>query len=509
MDRTSLRRPARGARQRPFRSDSCRRRSPPDISDRYSLGGWPTTAFLTADGDLIGGGTYMTVERMPSMLERVAEAFTAAAPELTAAGAAPRPAPRDHRRTAIFAQIFADVRSRARRFWRRTEVSADITYRARAGALSRRCDETMGQIVEATLDAMGWGGLYDDVDGGFFRYALRATGRSRTREVARRQRQPAADCTLTHRRRCDIARYRRACRRRPSLRADLACRSRRRRLVIIAGADRDYYAAALEARRPDGAADRRRALCSANARMVSAALRAAELLDDYGAWRLCAEVARAVRRRLLQARGGHRPLPRRDGRRSAASSTIRSRWPPRILDAHDATGNIVYEMMAQELAHYAVRVMWDDQGGGFFDRVVADAGEARRPDARAASSLSSPIATAARTAERALRRPRRSRFRRAVPRRRSPHGGRAAPGPAGPLAAALLPAPCAAPDGLDKLSDPMTPASVSAAAQHRHRAPHRFHPIDDAKRAAVTRRPACPRPTSSRRCSSARCASTR
>ncbi len=31
----------------------------PDISDRYSLGGWPTTAFLTAEGEVIGGGTFV------------------------------------------------------------------------------------------------------------------------------------------------------------------------------------------------------------------------------------------------------------------------------------------------------------------------------------------------------------------------------------------------------------------------------------------------------------------
>ena len=30
------------------------------------------------------------------------------------------------------------------------------------------------------------------------------------------------------------------------------------------------------------------------------------------------------------------------------------------LDAFDATGNIVYEMMAEELAHYAMRTMWDE-----------------------------------------------------------------------------------------------------------------------------------------------------
>ena len=34
------------------------------------------------------------------------------------------------------------------------------------------------------------------------------------------------------------------------------------------------------------------------------------------------------------------------------------------LDAWDMTGNIVYRMMAEELAHFAVRTMWDQKDGG-------------------------------------------------------------------------------------------------------------------------------------------------
>ena len=40
----------------PVRVDADRR---PDIGERYSLGGWPTTAFLTPDGRLVGGGTFV------------------------------------------------------------------------------------------------------------------------------------------------------------------------------------------------------------------------------------------------------------------------------------------------------------------------------------------------------------------------------------------------------------------------------------------------------------------
>jgi len=38
------------------------------------------------------------------------------------------------------------------------------------------------------------------------------------------------------------------------------------------------------------------------------------------------------------------------------------------LDAFDVTENVVYEMMAEELGYYAIRTMFDEEGGGFFDR---------------------------------------------------------------------------------------------------------------------------------------------
>ncbi|HVZ22746.1 MAG TPA: DUF255 domain-containing protein, partial [Vicinamibacterales bacterium] len=78
MDRTTYADAAVAAlaRQRfvAVRVDSDRR---PDINDRYNLGGWPTTAFLTPAGALIGGGTFIAVERMPGVLTQVADAFAA------------------------------------------------------------------------------------------------------------------------------------------------------------------------------------------------------------------------------------------------------------------------------------------------------------------------------------------------------------------------------------------------------------------------------------------------
>ena len=47
----------------------------PDVNERYNLGGWPTTAFLTPAGQLLGGETYVPPDRMAMLLRRVGDAF--------------------------------------------------------------------------------------------------------------------------------------------------------------------------------------------------------------------------------------------------------------------------------------------------------------------------------------------------------------------------------------------------------------------------------------------------
>ncbi|HKW78538.1 MAG TPA: DUF255 domain-containing protein, partial [Candidatus Limnocylindria bacterium] len=45
----------------PIRVDNDER---PDVNRRYNMGGWPTTAFLTSDGEIVHGGTYVPPEEM-------------------------------------------------------------------------------------------------------------------------------------------------------------------------------------------------------------------------------------------------------------------------------------------------------------------------------------------------------------------------------------------------------------------------------------------------------------
>jgi len=45
----------------------------PDINRRYNVGGWPTTVFLTPDGDVITGATYVPPNQMRLLLRQVSD----------------------------------------------------------------------------------------------------------------------------------------------------------------------------------------------------------------------------------------------------------------------------------------------------------------------------------------------------------------------------------------------------------------------------------------------------
>lgn len=355
----------------PIRVDADRR---PDISERYGLGGWPTTAFLTAEGELIGGGTYVARERMPSVLERVAEAFRSRRGDLTAAN--PRAEvrqPDESTDSPNLAELVFDAFDATHGgFGHEPKFPLTAPLELALEIYRETQDAAMARVVEATLDAVGWGGLYDEGDGGFFRYAARRDWRQPHREklldvnASLLRMYVEASDTLR------IARYRE--------RAGDVLRYVQTWLAdpVDGGwagsqhADRDYYAAALEQRRAgtpptvDGVV-----YAGWNALMVSATLRAAELFDDtpLGEFAL-KSLERVVLACYSPGLGMAHCLDDRPSVRGLLDDQIL--MAAAHLDAHAVTGNIVYEMMAQELVHYAVRTMWDDERGGFFDRSVPE-----------------------------------------------------------------------------------------------------------------------------------------
>jgi uncharacterized protein YyaL (SSP411 family) len=357
----------------PIRVNADRR---PDISDRYSLGGWPTTAFLTADGEVIGGGTYVSVDRMPSVLERVAAAFKSRPAEFTtAAGRAESRTDVEPADDEIAAMVFETFDAEHGGFGSAPKFPLIAPLQLALDIYRETEDQTLAHLVEVSLDGMGWSELHDDVDGGFFRCAAtrdwKAPRQEKLLDVNASLLRMYVEASETLR----IARYRE--------RAEDVLRFTQTSLAdaVDGGwsgslqADRAYYARTPDERRAGSAPAVDAALYAGwNAQMVSATLRAAEVMDDTA----LGEFALKSLERLVVAcyRPGEGIAHCLDGRPS-----VRGLLDDQIamaaahLDAHAATGNVVYEMMAQELAHYAVRTMWDEARGGFFDRSEPEVAE--------------------------------------------------------------------------------------------------------------------------------------
>ena len=331
----------------------------PDIFDRYTLGGVPTTAFLTGDGFAFGGGTYVAAQRMAGVLEQAAGAFASRRDEID--------------RRAL--DRFGTTAEQSGPILSSSELTARVfdSYDAEHGgfgsgekfpltaplhlalALSESSPSPFRAIVEQTLDAMTDGALYDDVDGGFFRYAASRDWQNATEEklldvnaALLRVYAEAADMLRAGRYRevaDDILRY-----------------------VQTALADPVDGGWAGSQR---GDSVDRTLYTGWNAQMVSAVLRAARLLDDAALGQFA---VKSLERVLLAAyRPGEGVAHYHDG-----AAQVRGLLDDQIqmtaaaLDAFEATGNVVYSMMAEELGHYVLRTMWDDADPGFFDRVDGD-----------------------------------------------------------------------------------------------------------------------------------------
>lgn len=182
----------------PVRVDTDRR---PDVNQRYNLGGWPTTALLTPRGELLSGGTYIPPERMKPWLQEMAAAYARDPGRLRASAImpateeeAPAEGPGPDESPATAGEAVATAARTA------GEVTWDIYYRvlekvredydpehagfgtapkfpmtealelAMDGFFATREGKLRG-IFTLTLLAMARGGMYDPVEGGFFRYS--------------------------------------------------------------------------------------------------------------------------------------------------------------------------------------------------------------------------------------------------------------------------------------------------------------------------------------------------
>lgn len=344
----------------------------PDIGARYGLGGWPTTAFLTPDGAMLGGGTYVAVERLPNVLRRVRDAFAShqqgfAAPPSSGAASAGSPVTVD--------QLIEQVRlsfddehggfGGAPKFPHASPIALALAEYKRTGS------DTFRNIAVKSLDAMAWGPLYDEHDGGFFRYASQADWSGPNEEKLLDVNASLLALYVHAFEVLELGRY--------AERVEHMLRYLQTWLAdpVDGGwagsqrADAAYYA------RDDGddgvaAPSVDRTLYTDwNAAMISAALSAGRVLNDSA---LSEFAVRSLERiALVSYQPGGGMAHYFDG-----APHVRGLLDDQVamaaasLDVFEATGNVVYEMMAQELALHSIRTMWDAEAGGFFDRAASD-----------------------------------------------------------------------------------------------------------------------------------------
>jgi hypothetical protein len=163
----------------PIRVDNDER---PDVNRRYNMGGWPTTAFLTPDGEIVHGGTYVPPEAMRSTLAQVADLWSTKRSELAQRVAELRESEKDARAPKsgdLSIEIVDQVGSLVRGqydpqfggFGREPKFPQPKLLRFLLDEHRRFGYPEIATMLHRTLAAMASGGMYDHVEGGFFRYA--------------------------------------------------------------------------------------------------------------------------------------------------------------------------------------------------------------------------------------------------------------------------------------------------------------------------------------------------
>lgn len=373
----------------PVRVDTDRR---PDVNSRYNLDGWPTTAVLTPSGEILTGSTYLTPDAMLRMLESVRDAMRGRYDELMARAeqaAASRAVPSAPLRyepdgdapSWIVSRLFEQEDREyggfgaGGKFLPVSPLQLALAWHAVAP------DDRLAALIVRTLDAFCWRGLFDEVDGGFFRCAAnRDFTRPHTEKLLEDQ-VALVPLLLDAAARFDRPAYRERAR-------DVIRYVHRTLADPEAGffasqqADDEYYAlagsirATMEPPRVD-----RTVFTDLNAQAIVSWLAAARLLGEPE----LAQRARRTASRVLAAPvtdEGFRHWTDTDALSGLLTDQIHGAWALVHLAAETVEGE--YLSLANRVMDVAFRRFWDSRAGGFLDRIgrPGDVGllrDARKP----------------------------------------------------------------------------------------------------------------------------------
>ncbi|HTV94070.1 MAG TPA: DUF255 domain-containing protein [Verrucomicrobiae bacterium] len=163
----------------PVRVDNDER---PDVNARYNMGGWPTTAFLSPDGSLLTGATYLPPENMQRALEEVAAFYAERKDDIaektrelraarTTYDIAPPEALSQTQVDDFAATLLQAYDEEFGGFNEAPKFPQPEVHELLLAYWRLSNDARFYEIVAHTMRAMAHGGMYDAVEGGFFRYS--------------------------------------------------------------------------------------------------------------------------------------------------------------------------------------------------------------------------------------------------------------------------------------------------------------------------------------------------
>ena len=352
----------------------------PDVNARYNMGGWPTVALLTPDGDVIAGYTYLDSSRLLAVLERGGKAWAQDRQTLLDRGLKARD------RLAKKASAATMAEGPDASIVEEVVDAVTATYDAEHGGFGTQpkfpavpaLDLLLHSylvtgngarlaMVERTLEGMARGGLYDSREGGFFRYS---TARDWSGPHYEKMLRDNLDLMDLYARSYLVTGKEEYARVAVGVVDYLLANLYAKGTGMFFGsqdADEEYYALSREERRERGSPGVDGVLyTSLNARAVSVFLE--------GAWILASssmrEAAVGCLDFLLDQAG---PWPLRHSYVPGDASGIPAllmdyaELVKALLDAHAETSSPRYLECARRLADEMVDRLSDDERGGFFD----------------------------------------------------------------------------------------------------------------------------------------------
>ncbi len=149
----------------------------PDINSRYNMGGWPTTLILTPDGFPVIGSTYLQPESMINFLRQGMSLYRTQGARHFEKNFGEKKFVKEHEMhedaikmakeliESYFDPVFGG-------FGKQTKFPMFELLYFIVGYLERKDSEELKNVLSKTLKSMSESAVFDNIEGGFFRYSV-------------------------------------------------------------------------------------------------------------------------------------------------------------------------------------------------------------------------------------------------------------------------------------------------------------------------------------------------